>query len=229
MLYRFIRAIARTLFMFYFRFEATGLEHFPREGGCIVVANHTSFLDPLLVCVAAPRVIHYITYAYFYYHAAIHWACKRTHCIPIKREGNDVSALKQALRLLHAGEIIGIFPEGARSQSGKLMAGEPGVALIALKAGAPIVPIGISGAYQAFPKGAHFPKPVKIRLTVGQPFRLDEQFGAGKKLTEETHQQAVRLIMSKIAAVCGEAVAPLPEAPDAQAVSMNAGSVDSGD
>ena len=224
MLYRFIRAIARTLFTCYFRFEATGLEHFPREGGCIVVANHASFLDPILVCVAAPRVIHYITYAYFYYHAAIHWACKRTHCIPIKREGNDVSALKQALRLLHAGEIIGIFPEGARSQSGKLMAGEPGVALIALKAGAPIVPIGISGAYQAFPKGAHFPKPVKIRLTVGQPFRLDEHIGTGKKLTEETQRQAVRLIMSKIAAACGDVAAP-----DAQAVSINAGSVDSGD
>ena len=209
MLYQFFRVIVHIFSTFYFRLEATGLEHIPREGGCLIVANHASFLDPLIVCAYVPRVIHYLTYAYFYYHPAIHWACKRVHCIPIKREGNDVSALKNALRLLRDGEMVGIFPEGARSKDGALMQGEPGVALMALKAGVPIVPVGISGAFQALPKGAIFPKPVKIRLTVGQPFRLEEHVRPEKKMTEETQRRAVNVIMTNIAAVCGQSVPQL--------------------
>ncbi|GAK54158.1 phospholipid/glycerol acyltransferase [Candidatus Moduliflexus flocculans] len=210
MLYKLARMIARIVFKLYFRLDVEGIEHLPREGSCIFVANHVSFLDPLMICAASPRVIHYITYAFFYYHPAIHWFCKRTHCIPVKKEGNDISALKTALRLLKDGEVVGIFPEGERSANGTLSAAEPGVALIAIKANAPIVPMGIQGAYAAYPKGSFFPKPKKIRLVIGAPFHIRDHVGIERKLTEETQRQALRFIMSRIGELCGQqAPAPL--------------------
>jgi len=204
MLYKLARIIARILFKVYFRLEVEGLEHLPREGGCILVANHTSLLDPLVICAASPRVIHYITYAFFYYHPAIHWFCKRAYCIPVKKEGNDISALKNALRLLKDGEMVGIFPEGVRSATGLLAPAEPGVALMAIKAGAPIVPIGIQGAYDAFPKGACLPKPKKVKMVVGSPFYLRDHVAIERKLTEEMQQQALSVIMSRIGEHCGQ-------------------------
>jgi 1-acyl-sn-glycerol-3-phosphate acyltransferase len=126
------------------------------------------------------------------------------HCIPIKKEGNDISALKKALRCLKHGELVGIFPEGARSETGKLTQGEPGVALMALKANVPIVPVGIQGAYEAFPKGSKFPKPVPITVTFGKPFFLDQSVQVHEKKNEALQQEATDVIMSKIAELCGE-------------------------
>lgn len=177
-------------------------EHLPQTGGCILVANHVSFLDPLLICAMMPRVVHYITYAFFYYLPWLHWYCKRVYCIPVKKDGKDISAFKAALRVLKQGEVVGIFPEGVRSATGELGEGEPGVALLALKAGVPIVPIGIHGTYEAFPRGAKFPKPVVVTLKLGEPFRLEEYFDVRSPKTVETQQAAVELIMTKIAELC---------------------------
>lgn len=203
MLYRISQFIVRILFQLYFRLRIEGKEHIPKEGGYIIVANHASYLDPLLICTIVPRIIHYLTYAVYYYMQPLHWYCKRVHCIPIKKNGKDISALKKTLRLLKAGELIGIFPEGARSSTGQLQQAEPGVALIALKAKVPILPVGIRGAYEAFPRGSKFPKPRAITITFGKPFRIEEHIDIrSQKHNTELHQDVIDLIMSKIADVC---------------------------
>lgn len=204
MVYEISRSIAKVIAKCYFRVRVVGREHIPQAGPCLLVANHASFLDPFVICASAPRIIHYITYAFFYYHPAFHWFCKRVHCIPVKKEGNDVSALKQTLRLLKHGEIVGIFPEGARSENGKLGRAEPGTALIALKANVPIVPAGIQGAYGAFPKGAKFPKPRRITVSFGRPFFLTDYIRNAEKMSAELQQEAMQLIMAKIAELCGQ-------------------------
>jgi 1-acyl-sn-glycerol-3-phosphate acyltransferase len=143
-----------------------------------------------------------MTYAYFYYLPPLHWICKRVHCIPVKKDGKDISALKKALRLLKNGEIIGIFPEGARSETGELAEGEPGVALIALKANVPILPVGIRGAYEAFPKGSKFPKPHPITINFGKPFMITDYMDVHTQESSELQQKITDLIMSKIAEAC---------------------------
>lgn len=203
MLYKISQFIGHILFQFYFHLHIEGKEHIPKEGGYIIVSNHTSFLDPLLICTIVPRIIHYLTYATYYYMPPLHWYCRRVHCIPIKRNGKDISALKKTLRLLKTGELIGIFPEGARSSTGQLQQAEPGVALIALKAKVPILPVGISGAYEAFPRGSKFPKPHAIMVTFGKPFQIEEHLDVrSQKHNSVLHQEIVDLIMSKIADVC---------------------------
>ncbi|GAK56395.1 phospholipid/glycerol acyltransferase [Candidatus Vecturithrix granuli] len=204
MMYEISRSIAKVIAKFCFRVRIVGREHIPQAGPCLLVANHASFLDPFVICTSVPRTIHYITYAFFYYHPAFHWFCKRVHCIPVKKEGNDISALKQTLRLLKQGEIVGIFPEGARSENGKIGRTEPGTALIALKSNVPIVPAGIQGAYEAFPKGAKFPKPGRITVSFGRPFFLTEYIRNAEKMSTELQQEAMQVIMGKIAELCGQ-------------------------
>jgi 1-acyl-sn-glycerol-3-phosphate acyltransferase len=202
MLYRISQLLGRLILRLYFRVCVEGQEHIPKAGACIIVANHTSFLDPFLIGTITPRIIHFLTYAYFYYLPQCHWYCKRTHCIPLKQDGKDISALKTALRLLKDGACVGIFPEGRRSDTGQLLQGESGVALIALKAKVPILPIGIRGAYESFPVRARFPKPHRITVTFGKPFRLEECLDLNKRDNNALQQQATDVIMSKIAELC---------------------------
>jgi 1-acyl-sn-glycerol-3-phosphate acyltransferase len=110
--------------------------------------------------------------------------------------------LKKTLRLLKDGEFVGIFPEGERSATGQLGKGEPGVALIALKAKVPILPVGIRGAYESFPKGSKFPKPYPIAVTFGKPFTIEEYVDVNMQEDDRLQQQATDLVMSKIAEIC---------------------------
>ena len=171
-----------------------------------MVANHASFLDPFVVATYLPRQVHFLMYARYYFSPLFHWYCRQTQCIPLKKDGRDISALKRTLRLLRSGKMIGIFPEGERSVTGKLGQGEPGVALIAFKAAVPIVPIGIIGAYEAFPRGARFPRlrsPITVRY--GKPFRIDDEVQRDPQThttDDKKQQQITTLIMRKIADVC---------------------------
>lgn len=204
MFYRLPQFLARFIFKIYFRLRVVGYKNIPAEGPCIIVANHTSFLDPLLICTVVPRIIHYITFAYFYYHPLLHWYLKRVYCVPIKQDGKDISALKQALRLLKKGELLGIFPEGKRSVTGSLMKGLPGTSLIALKARVPILPVGIQGAYEAFPKGSIFPKPKPITVVFGEPLFIEKHLEIDKNNPDALQEKATDLIMSKIAELCAQ-------------------------
>ena len=203
MLYSLSKIIGRMFLWLYFRVRIEGKENIPTKGGCIIVANHASFIDPFLIAAYIPRQVHYFTYAKYFYARLFHWYCKRTYCIPVKKDGKDISSLKQALRLLKSGELLGIFPEGERSFTGQLGKGEPGTALIAMKAKVPILPVGIQGAYEAFPRGSNFPR-FRSRITVryGVPFHIEELVEQTKHLeNNELQQHITDFIMGKIAEV----------------------------
>ncbi|MCX7718013.1 MAG: 1-acyl-sn-glycerol-3-phosphate acyltransferase, partial [Candidatus Sumerlaeaceae bacterium] len=92
---------------------------------------------------------------------------------PIRREGIDRKALRGVLEVLRQGNTLIIFPEGTRTPDGSLQEGKPGVAMIAAQAGAPIVPVFIDGSFRAMPRGAAWPRPVKVQIYFGQPFPPD--------------------------------------------------------
>jgi 1-acyl-sn-glycerol-3-phosphate acyltransferase len=204
MFYRIAQVWGRIVLWLYFRIRIEGHDNIPDKGGHIVVANHVSFLDPVLICAYTPRAVHFLTYGMYYYLRGLHWFLKRVHTIPLKKDGKDISALKKALRLLKAEELVGIFPEGERSVTGQPGAGSPGVALMAIKAGVPILPVGLIGAYEAFPRGAKFPRfRSSITLRYGKPFRIgDELQRLEHEENDDFQQRATDLIMQKIADVC---------------------------
>lgn len=153
-----------------FRVKARGLENLPKEGKAIIAANHSSYLDPVVVSVVVPRRIKWIVQKPIYHLWWLKWLFALSNMIP------ENGAIEKSLATLRDGEILGILPEGGRSRDGSLRAGKEGVAILAIKSGAAVIPCAIRGAFEAYPPQALFPKPHPVKILVGKPihFKMDE-------------------------------------------------------
>lgn len=170
LVYRMVRAIVGFFLRIAFRLTAEGTGHVPGEGGLIVAANHASYLDPLVLGAVFPRPVRFMMMRSYYEPWYLRWFCAPMGAIPIDTEGGiQLGSIKRALRALEEGEVVGIFPEGARSPDGSLRPFERGVALLAARAGVPVVPAFIDGARRAMPIGSALIRPRKIRIVLGEP------------------------------------------------------------
>lgn len=196
------RVVLRPLFRLAWRIEASGLEHLPRTGPAILCPNHISVLDSFFLPVVLPRRITFVGKAEY----LDDWKTRRLFpalgMIPIDRSGGDAAqaALDTAARLLRAGELFGIYPEGTRSRDGLLHKGRTGAARLALTTGAPIIPVGIVGTDRVMPPDAKFPKLFRAAsVRFGAPIDAaryrdegDERF-ALRQLTDEVMFEIQRL------------------------------------
>jgi 1-acyl-sn-glycerol-3-phosphate acyltransferase len=153
-----------------------GLEHLPRSGPFIVVANHCSNLDPLMMGWATGhqvgRVVHFMAKIEMRGWPIIGWLATQSGVYFVRRGEGDRAAQRFSLDALAAGKPIAIFPEGTRSRNGHLKAGKAGAALIAMRSGAPIVPAGVSGTHRIFPGRSRWPRPSRAVIRFGEPFTL---------------------------------------------------------
>lgn len=146
--------------------RVSGLEHLPASGPFIVAANHHNYLDAVVLGVALPRPISFLVMPRVYHATALHPLLHRhMRSIPINVERPGPSAIKRSLHALSEGRVVGIFPEGPFSREGRLVAGQPGAAAIALRAGVPVLPAGIRGTYEAL-VGRRFYLPRRHPLSV---------------------------------------------------------------
>lgn len=145
MMYQLLAWFLRLIFRIAFRLQVTGTEHILSSGGAIIAANHISLLDPPVLGVAITRKVHFMAKKELFANPLFAWLITQLKAFPVQRGAPDRVAIRTAISLLSTGELVGIFPEGTRSKTGILRAPEPGVALIAAKAGAPIVPAAIIG------------------------------------------------------------------------------------
>ncbi len=171
-LYDVAMKVVAPVFRKSWRIEVSGLDNIPSEGGAIICPNHTSVLDSFFIPVALPRRITYVGKAEYMDDWKTKYLFPALGMIPIDRSGGNASeaALAAAQRVLEKGELFGIYPEGTRSRTGKLHRGHTGPARLALRTGAPIIPVGISGAREVMPPDAKVPKlrmPVQVRF--GRP------------------------------------------------------------
>lgn len=154
-----------------------GIEHLPRGGAYIVVANHCSNVDPLVMGWATGnqvgRVVHFMAKAEMRGWPIIGWLATQAGVYFVRRGEGDRAAQRFSLETLAAGEPIAIFPEGTRSRNGRLKEGRRGAALLAMRSGAPIVPAGISGTQRIFPGRSRWPHATRIVVRYGPPFRLE--------------------------------------------------------
>lgn len=196
MFYGLVKAIAWPFRVFYFRIEAEGVEHLPRAGPAIVVANHASYLDAGVLGSVLPRKVHFIVLSAMYRLWRIRWFYWGMDTIPVRPGRPDHAAIRKALRVLAEGKVLGIFPEGSRSLDGRLQPPLAGAAMIAVKSGAPIVPAAIRGAHEAFPPGSIWPRPRKVRVRFGPPFRGGAADGArvGRKALQQLGERMMREI-----------------------------------
>ncbi|MCX7661640.1 MAG: 1-acyl-sn-glycerol-3-phosphate acyltransferase [Candidatus Omnitrophica bacterium] len=170
MWYWIFRQIIRLILRAFFKLKVEGLENIPKKTNFIVVANHTSFLDPFVIEAVIPKKIHCLALNSLYRKTLIRWFLRLKETIPTG------SSSEKAIWLLERNKIVGLFPEGTRSKDGKLKEFRRGVALLALKTGRPILPCAILGTYEAYPPKAKFPKLVPIKVRIGRPIYLLKEF-----------------------------------------------------
>ncbi len=175
--YRLCRFYAQGLYACFFAGRAFGREHVALEGGVLLVCNHQSFLDPVLATLALDRECDYMARDTLFRQPLFRRLIESLNAFPIKRAAADVGAIKETIRRLRAGHLITVFPEGTRTPDGKIRAMQAGPVLIARKAGVPIVPTLIWGAFEAWPRHAHFPRPHRIMVAYGEPLWSDDMQG----------------------------------------------------
>jgi 1-acyl-sn-glycerol-3-phosphate acyltransferase len=156
------------------RLRVEGSERLPTDGAAIVVANHLSFLDSVLLMFGLPRPVAMLGKAEYTDRPLTRWLFCGAGMIPIRRENpaDLVRAFEQVEEVLRRGEVVGIFPEGTRSRDGQLHKGHPGAAHLSLTTGAPLVPVGIVGTDRVLPSGASVVRPFRrVVIRVGHPIR----------------------------------------------------------
>jgi 1-acyl-sn-glycerol-3-phosphate acyltransferase len=156
-----------------FQLNVFGLHHIPASGGVLVISNHQSALDPVLIAVQARRPFSYMARATLFKNKFFSWLIRSLNAFPVHLGKGDTGALKEAIARLKAGNILTMFPEGTRTLDGNLLPIQAGVALIIRRAGVPVVPAVIDGAYQAWPKGVMLPRSMPIRVLYGPPMQVE--------------------------------------------------------
>ncbi len=145
MFYRVAKIICRLVLLLLRRWKVTGSTKLPAGQGMVVVANHVSYWDPVVVGCALDRKIFFMAKAELFKIPVLGFIITKLGAFPVQRQGADRSSIMKALELLKAGRLVGIFPEGTRSKSGKLLDPHLGAAMLALKGGVPLLPVAVSG------------------------------------------------------------------------------------
>lgn len=190
--------IFRSAYRTLFGLKVEGAGNLVREGPVLVVSNHESFLDPPLIGTLYQDEMYYLARKTLMKGAVLTWIYKAWNSIPVDQERPDMTSLKTIIKLLKEGRRVLVFPEGERSHDGSLGRAQPGVGLIAVKAGVPIQPIRIRGAHEALPRGSGRIRLARIQLSIGPAFCLTEAELAEAK-GKDGYQRIAERIMDSIA------------------------------
>jgi len=150
------------------------MENFPRTGPVIVASNHASLLDPIIVGIAAPRRLNYMAKDTLFKNRLFAWIIYSLGGVPLKREGADVAAFKEALNRLTQGKPVLVFPEGTRSKDGDLQRPRPGIGFLEANSSALILPCYIKGSIDVLPAHSLIPRPRPISIYFGRPMKFDD-------------------------------------------------------
>jgi 1-acyl-sn-glycerol-3-phosphate acyltransferase len=191
LVWKYLQIIARVGTTLLFDLKVSGRENVPKDGGVLLVANHQSYLDPVLVAVHLYRPVSFFAKSELFENPYFGWFIRMLHAFPVRQGEGDVGAVKELIRRLNEGYAINIYPEGSRSETGRLGPLEKGVALIIRRARVPVVPVAIHGSYEAWPKGQKLFRPHPIRLKYGKPLILHEKRGAEIISELETHLKSM--------------------------------------
>lgn len=171
MIYDFLWWALKLFLLLPFRARYLGRANVP-AGAAVFAANHESYVDPLMVALGVRGKVHFMAKAELWRNRVVGWVSEQLAAFPVQRGAADRNAIATATRFLEAGESVGIFPQGTRHHApglDGLEEGAGGTALIALRAGVPVVPVGINGTERIMPKGAHVPRFPRLTVAYGTP------------------------------------------------------------
>ena len=180
-----VRALAR----FYFGLRLAGTEHIPQVGPVVIVPNHQTYADPVLVTIPVRRPIYYMAWNQLFDVRGLSWMIRRLRAFPVEIESRDPRATREAVRLLQAGEAVMIFPEGSRSLNGRIGRFKPGAFRLAASLGAPVLPVTVAGGHEAWPPGRTLPRRGSMTITyhpLVYPSPDGDARAAARELAERT-------------------------------------------
>jgi len=151
------------------RIRVEGRDNIPAQGAFILVSNHQSILDPFLAQSHCPGAVYSMTKSTQFSHPVFRWLMPRVGGFPVRRYRVDPQCVRTTLRLLGEGKAVGIYPEGERSWDGTMMALRGGTVRLLLKAGVPVVPCGIEGSFDVWPRWGGGPRRAEVTLRFGEP------------------------------------------------------------
>ncbi|MGR3296029.1 MAG: lysophospholipid acyltransferase family protein [Candidatus Bathyanammoxibius sp.] len=168
--YGFMGALLRVLFPAFLRYRSFGRDNVPCSGGVLIVSNHQSYMDPLLIGVGLLRQINIMARRSLFHKSVLfRWLIQSLNAFPLNDDRVDIGAMREAIRRLKAGKVVLMFPEGTRTKDGSIGDIHPGVAVIAKRSGAPVVPAVIHGAFEAWPRTNKFFRFHPVKVAFGRP------------------------------------------------------------
>ncbi|MCK5646672.1 MAG: 1-acyl-sn-glycerol-3-phosphate acyltransferase [Anaerolineales bacterium] len=195
---KFVNSIVQFIINVLCRVEDSEIYKVPKEGPLILIGNHVNFLEvPVMYLYLRPRDITGFAAARSWKHPLFGFLFNLWDAIPLRRGEADISALKKGLEALREGRMMAIAPEGTRSGDGKLQVGHPGVILLALKSGVPLLPVGYYGGENFWTNLVRFRR-TDFHIVVGDPFVLKSP---SKKISAEVREKMLTEIMYELATI----------------------------
>lgn len=171
--FRMAHAFSRFTLTTLFDLKVWGADLFPARGGVLLISNHQSMLDPVILGVAVPRPLSYMAKSDLFKNPLFAKLIRSLGAFPVRQSGSAAGAIKETIERLQQGRALNIYPEGTRTPDGKVTPFQNGVALVIRKAKVPVVPAAISGSFESFPAGSPYPWLNRIRVMFGKPILFD--------------------------------------------------------
>ena len=197
--YNIFYNLAKLLARVFFRMRVVHPERMVESGPLILAVNHTSYFDPPLAGICSRRGVYYLARKTLLQWPFFGPLFPAMNVIPVERDGNDMSALREVIKKIKEGNGVVLFPEGTRSKDGNIQPARAGIGFVIAKTGAPVLPMRIFGAYDAFPKNSRRLHFSKITVVLGEPLVFDPNDLASA--TRETYQMLSDRVMEAIAAL----------------------------
>jgi 1-acyl-sn-glycerol-3-phosphate acyltransferase len=209
--YGLVRGVLRPLVRLIYRPTIRGAENVPRHGAVIFASNHLSFVDSIVIPLAAPRPVQFLAKSHYFTGTGLKGWVSRTFftaigAVSVERGAGAAAqaALDQGRRILEAGSAFALYPEGTRSLDGRLYKGRTGVAWLALTTGAIVVPVGLLGTQEIQPVGSRLPRVRPVTVRFGAPIDVSRHGGAD---SGRARRAATDEIMAAIHALSGQELA----------------------
>lgn len=185
--YSFARFLVLVFFKLTYRIEVKGMENIPKHGRAIVCGNHSSMLDPVLLGISLRRHIYFMAKQEMFQNKLLGFILSKLHAFPVDRDGADLKAVKNSLKVLKQESILGIFPEGTRVNDENSENAKPGIGMICVKSKSPVIPIYIETSYKLFSK---------VIIKIGNPLDFSKYYDI--KLNVDDYKDISKGILEKI-------------------------------
>ena len=180
----------------FFDYRVVGRENIDIPGAALIISNHVSFMDPPLVGIAFDEPLHFLAKKSLFDNPIAGAIFRSWQAIPVDQDAPGPGSLKAVMRQLRAGEKVIIFPEGNRSEDGNFQKPENGVGLVIAKAGVPVIPARVFGAFEALPRHRTLPQPSRVTVVYGRPWNVDltHYKETGKELYQKLAEESMERI-----------------------------------